>query len=585
MQDVENLTFPHLMNCALKANQKIIRNYFKNNPGYHESVQDLETTYATLFTKIWMNPAELSKIAGFNLDFIKATQDTWKKIYFESDTTGTALIEPIKEDKRFVAPEWNSNPYFNFIKHSYLLAEKLSKQIIDETDMNAAMRKKINFCSGQIMDALSPSNFLFTNPEALKLAAETKGKSLSDGIKNLVRDLEKGQVTQTDETAFTVGENLGLTKGTVIFQNELIQLIQYTPVTKNVFEVPLVIVPPCINKYYILDLQPENSFVKFLVESGLTVFIISWRNPKAGMSHLSFDDYVKKGVLQAIEVAKNISKSKKVNTLGYCVGGTLLSVACSILSANQKENPVNSVSLLATMVDFSDVGPMGDMINEELIEKIERGELFTDGILSGHNMEAAFNLIRANDLIWNYYIRNYLKGEKPSAFDVMYWSNDNTNLPGDMYRYYMRNIVFENQLKNKNALTICHTQIDMELIKFPVFVIGLKDDTISPAKTTFKTTELVRGPVEFILGESGHVMGAINSPAKNKYGHYLSGKLNVGFDEWRKTAKHIEGSWWTSWLERITKLSGKEIPAVLKAGNETYKAIESAPGKYVKEKC
>jgi len=569
----------------VKANQKIIQNYFKNNPGYHDSVQDLRLTYFNLFTKIWINPAEVNKIIGFSSNFIKAQQDVWKKIYLGFNGDCKTVVEPLKGDKRFLEEEWDNNPYFNFIKQNYLLTEKLSQQIIDETDMDGEMRKKVNFCTGQIMDAFSPSNFLFTNPEALKLAIETKGKSLLHGLKNLIKDLEKGAITQTDESAFTVGENLGITPGTIIYQNELIQLIQYTPATKKTFEIPLVIVPPCINKFYIIDLQPKNSLVKFLVESKVTVFIISWRNPKSGMSHITFDDYVEKGVLKAIEVAKNISQSKKVNTLGYCLGGTLLSIACSIFSENPKENPVSSATFLATMVDFSDVGSMGDIINEELVEKIERGELFTDGILSGHNMEAAFNLIKANDLIWSYYINNYLKGFKPTAFDVMYWTNDNTNLPGNMYTYYMRNIVLENKLKIKNALTICNVNIDIRKIDFPVFVVSLKEDTISPAKTAFKTTELVQGTVEFILGESGHVMGAINSPSKNKYGHYLNGKLGVGFDEWQKTAKHFEGSWWTPWLQRVIKLSGQEIPAALKAGNENYKPIESAPGKFVKEKC
>jgi polyhydroxyalkanoate synthase len=585
MQDLEEITMPHLINCMVKANQKISHNYFKNNPGYHDSVQDLVATYTDLFTKIWTNPTELNKIAGFNLDFITAQQDVWKNICFGFNSETKPVIEPLKGDKRFLDDEWNNNPYFSFIKQSYLLAEKLSQQIIDETNMDNKTRKKINFCTGQIMDAFSPSNFLLTNPEALKLAAETKGKSLLDGLKNLVRDLEKGEVTQTDETAFTIGENLGITPGTIIFQNELIQLIQYTPTTKKVHEIPLIIIPPCINKYYVLDLQPKNSFVKFLVESGVTVFMVSWRNPKSGMSHITFDDYVSKGVLKAIEVAKNISSAKKVNALGYCLGGTLLSVACAILSTTPKENPVNSATFMATMIDFSDVGPMSDIINEELIEKIERGELFTDGILSGHNMEAAFNLIKANDLIWSYYINNYLKGAKPTAFDVMYWTNDNTNLPGDMYTYYMRNIVFENKLKTKNALTICNTQIDINKINCPVFVVSFKEDTISPAKTAFISTELVGGPVEFIIGESGHVMGAINPPSKTKYGHYLNGKLGKGFDEWQKTATRVEGTWWPSWREKLLKLSGKEISSPIKAGNEKYKVIESAPGKFVKEKC
>jgi polyhydroxyalkanoate synthase len=435
------------------------------------------------------------------------------------------------------------------------------------------------------MSLFSPSNFLFTNPEVLKLAIDTKGKSLWDGFNYLVSDLEKGKITQTDNSAFEVGKNLGITPGTVVYENELIQLIQYTPTTKKVFETSLLIIPPWINKYYVLDLQPKNSFVKFLVESGITVFMISWCNPTDEMGKVTFDDYVTKGALSAIETANKISGSKKINTLGYCLGGTLLSVASSILATNKKENPINSATFLASMIDFSDIGPMGDIIDKALISKLERGELMHNGILNGADMETAFNLIRPNDLIWNYVVRSYLKGIKPTAFDVMYWTNDNTNLPAAMYVYYMRYMIFENKLSRKNALTINNTRIDIGKINVPVFVIGLRDDSISPAVTAFTTTDLVSGEVEFILGNSGHVMGAINPPSKKKYGYSLGGTLGKGFEEWKKTSRQFDGSWWTVWIERLAKLSGKEIAAPIKAGNETFKAIEPAPGRFVKEKC
>jgi polyhydroxyalkanoate synthase subunit PhaC len=283
-------------------------------------------------------------------------------------------------------------------------------------------------------------------------------------------------------------------------------------------------------------------------------------------------------------VAQAISGSKKVNTLGYCMGGTLLSVAAAILSERQKENPINSVTFLGSMIDFSDIGPMGDVVNDALIQKLERGELLHDGIMDGADMETAFNLIQANNLIWNYVVNNYLEGKKPTAFDILYWTNDNTNLPGDMYKFYMRNMVFENKLSRKNALIICNKRIDIGKIDVPVLVIGFIRDIISPAVTAFTTTELVNGPVEFILGGSGHVAGAINPPARNKYGYYLNGKLGSGFEEWKKTAKYFEGSWWTPWIERLIKLSGKEISAPVKAGNEKFKTIEAAPGRYVQER-
>ncbi len=586
MEGDGNFSIGEFINCINLVNQRITKNYFKNFSGYNHDLRDMSLTYYNLITKMLVNPAEMFKIYNSNLDFLKSQQDAWKSIFQDSKSSANVpVIEPKKGDKRFLNAEWCENPFFNFIKQNYLLAEKLSEQIVGDLEIDEKCQKKLDFYIGQYMDAFSPTNFLFTNPEAMRLAFETKGKSVMDGLNNLITDLEKGKISQTDESAFEVGKNLALTPGTVIYENELMQLIQYTPVTKKVFETPLILIPSWINKYYVIDLEPKKSLVKFLVAQGITTFVVSWRNPNSDMSKITFDDYVGKGALKAIEVARNISGAKKINTLGYCMGGTLLSVAASILAVNAKENPINSITFLASMIDFSDIGPMGDVVNEALIRKLERGELLHDGIMDGADMETAFNLIQANNLIWNYVINNYLEGKKPSTFDVLYWTNDNTNLPGDMYKYYMRNMVFENKLSRRNALRICDTLIDVGKIDVPVFVIGFEQDIISPSVTVFTTTELVKGPVEFLLGESGHVMGAINPPSKNKYGYYLNGTLGKGFEEWKKTAKFHVGSWWTPWVERLIKLSGKEISAPLKAGNEKYKAIEPAPGRYVMEKC
>jgi polyhydroxyalkanoate synthase len=586
MPGTENLSINELINCIVKVNQRVAGNYLRNFSGYHHDMCDITSTYSDFMNKLLVSPVEIGKVIKFNLDFFKAQQDIWINTFSNSNGGSATVIEPQKGDKRFSDEEWHKNPFFNFIQQNYLLAERLSQQIIDEVEVDDKIRRKLDFYVEQYMSAFSPSNFLFTNPEVLKLAFETKGKNLWDGLNNLVKDLEKGKITQTDESAYEVGKNIATMPGTVIYENELIQLIQYTPITKNVFEMPLLIIPPWINKYYILDLQPKNSFVKFLVEQGISVFMISWRNPKPGMGYLKLDDYVEKGALKAIEVAKNISGAKKINTLGYCLGGTLLSISGSILSMRQpKENPVNSATFLATMVDFSDIGPMGDVVDKALINKLERGELLNDGLLNGSDMETGFNLVQSKNLVWNYVINNYLKGIKPSAFDVMYWTNDNTNLPAAMYIYYMRYIILENKLSTKNALTICNTSIDIGKINFPVIIISLKEDIISPAKTGFMTTQLVKGPVEFILGESGHVMGVVNPPSKKKYGHYLNGTLGKGFEEWRKTAEYVEGTWWITWSEKLKKLSGKEISSSLKAGNKEYKGIERAPGRFVKEKC
>ncbi|MBC7693839.1 MAG: class I poly(R)-hydroxyalkanoic acid synthase [Burkholderiales bacterium] len=584
MLDHENFTYSDLMGGFNKAGENLLENYFKNYSGYQHDNRSIAITYLNFWTKIAINPHEIKKIHTFWLDYQQTQQKIWNSIYVKSDEENSFRILPKKNDKRFAAEEWNI-PYFDFIKQNYLLTERLADRIISEIEIGDKARKKMEFYNQHFIDLFSPANFLATNPEALKLALETKGKSLANGFKNLVKDIEKGQITQCDESAFEVGKNLAITPGAVIYENEIMQLIQYLPITKSVNEIPLLMIPPWINKYYILDLQPDNSLVKFLVDKGITVYMISWRNPCPGIGHLNFEDYVKDGALKAIQVTQQVASVKKINTLGYCLGGTLLGVASAILSKDQKNNPINSATFLAAMIDFFDVGPMGNVIDEALVNKLERGELLKDGILHGHDMERAFNLIRSHDLIWNYAVNSYLKGIKPSAFDVLYWTNDNTNLPAKMYKYYIRHIILENGLSRKNALTICGKQLDIGKIEFPVFVIGFSEDYISPAKTGFITTRMVSGPVEFILGGSGHVMGAINPPSKKKYGYYLNGKLEGNFDKWKETAQFFEGSWWNAYIERLVKHSGKEIPAQKKIGSETHPAIEDAPGSYVKETC
>lgn len=577
-----------LTESITKASQKIMQNYFENKSGGNHDNRDIAQTFTELGTKLMNEPKEMEKVQELYKGFFNSQQELWKRITDRQSKPGeySPVIKPAEGDKRFKAPEWDEAPYyFDFVKQSYLLVSQLMKQIIATSEIDEKVKKKLNFYSQHYIDALSPSNFIATNPEAIKLAQETNGQSLIDGFKNLLSDIEKGSITQTDMTAFEPGRNIATTPGAVVFENELIQLIQYAPTTKNVYETPVVIIPPWINKYYILDLRPENSLAKFIVDQGFTTYMISWKNPTAEMRNITFDDYVEMAALKAFEVAQSISKSKKVNALGYCLGGTLLGTSLAILASRKEENPVNSATFLATMIDFSDVGPMGDVIDNALLKKLERGELLEQGVMHGHDMEKAFNLIRANDLVWSFVINNYLKGKTPTPFDVLYWTNDNTNLPAKMYLYYLRYMVVENKLSRKNALRICNTPIDIGKIDIPVYVIGLQEDHIAPPQTAFTTTELVSGPVEFILGGSGHVMGVANPPSKKKYGYYLNGKLENGFEAWKETAKFHEGSWWTAWTERLAKKSGKQIVAGKSLGSTKFKIIEPAPGRYVKEKC
>lgn len=584
MKETEN-DAKNILEKTYQANQKIVQHFFENFSGYQHDLRDMAMSYAYFTSKVLIDPKELVKIQGSYLDFLDKQQKLMSGIIErQAGKVYSPVIQPAPEDKRFKAKEWNERSFFDYIKQSYLLVSEFMRNTVEGLDLDDKQKKKLLFYTKQYIDAFSPSNFAATNPEVIRLARETKGESLQQGFKNLLDDIEKGRISQTDETAFEVGKNLAISPGAVIYQNELVQLIQYSPKGKMVYENPLLIIPPWINKYYILDLQPENSFIRYNVERGFTVFAISWKNPSPQMRNISFDDYVEKGVLKPAEVIQSVMGGKKVNMLGYCLGGTLLGVALAVMYA-RKNIIACSATFLAAMLDFADVGPMGDVIDQALVRKLERGELQEQGVMHGHDMEKAFNLIRVNDLVWSYVVNNYLKGKKPPPFDVLYWTNDNTNLPAKMYIFYLRHMILENKLSRKNALRICGEPMDLGKIEVPSFVIATKEDHISPPYTAFTTTELVSGPVEFILGDSGHVMGVVNPPAKKKYGYSRNGTLGYGFDKWKQSAEHFDGSWWIPWCEWLESQSGKKINAPEKPGNKKYPVIEKAPGTYVKERC
>ncbi len=574
----DSFSFQKLFLGLVQINQNVFQNYKDNFSGYNHDLRDIYLAYFHFFSKLSINPEEAKKLEYNSLDFLMHQQRLGETIFIGQQ--GNLVPE---SDKHFSSAEWNKYPLYSFLWRDYKLTEHFVMKVLDEVEMSDERRKKLKFYTRHYVYLASPANFFYTNPEALELAFKTRGNSLWKGFNNLLADMEKGRISQVDDSAFSIGKNLAITPGSVIYENELIQLIQYAPSTEKVYEIPLLIIPPWINKFYILDLQKENSFVRFLTKQGFTVFIISWRNPMPGKANFSFDDYVELGVLSSIQVVQEIGAVPKINILGYCLGGTLLGVAASILKARKKE-VIHSISFLAAMLDFTDIGPMGDVIDGALVKKLERGELMKDGVLHGYNMEKAFNLIRANDLVWSYVINNYLKGLSPKAVDVMYWTNDNTNLPSKMYLFYMKHIIFKNQLSQKNALRICGELVDVGKIDMPAYVIAFREDHISPAKTAFTTTELLSGSVEFILGESGHVMGTINPPSGKKYGHFVDGKLGYGFEEWKKTALHSELSWWITWTDKLSALSGNKIPAPKQAGNKKHTVIEPAPGRYVMEK-
>ena len=490
-------------------------------------------------------------------------------------------------DKRFSSESWKKNPYHEFNANFFLINKKFYESFFQALNLEKTAKKKLMFMFNQAFDALAPSNFLVSNPEAQKKILETRGESLIRGIGHMLSDLKKGYVTQTNEKAFEVGKDLAVSNGSVIYQNDLIQLIQYKPLNSKIFEKPLLIIPPCINKYYILDLQPENSLVKFLLEKGHSVFIVSWKNPKNDNGFFLWDDYVEIGIIKSIQIVQEISKQQKLNLMGFCVGGTILATAIALLK-KRKKNPVSSLSLLTTMLDFSEVGDIDFYIDDIQIRLLEK-KVGKGGIVPGKNFSSAFSSLKANNLIWNNFESSYLKGENPETFDLLFWNSDSTNLPGPMFCYFLRNMYFNNSLIISNKLKISNQSIDLGQIQAPSFIYASKDDHIVPWKSAYESTKLInsksRYRTKFILGASGHIAGVINPPIKNKRNYWINDKNYSTSDLWFENAKKVSGSWWKEWAIFLSKYSGKKISSPKKTGNTTYKPIEKAPGSYVKVKC
>jgi len=493
------------------------------------------------------------------------------------------MVTPDRGDRRFSAEGWRDNPWYSLLKQSYLLNARLLGDIVESAALDEKQKHKLRFFTRQFIDSMSPANFAATNPEALKAAVESKGESLRAGLGNLLDDMKKGRIAITDETAFEVGRNVAVSKGSVVFENELFQLIQYAPLTEKVATRPLLIVPPCINKFYILDLQPENSFVRFACEQGLTVFLVSWRNPDASLSETTWDDYLESGAMKAIEIALAISGADKVNALGWCVGGTILSSALAVMRG-RNDRTVASLTLLTTMLDFREPGDLGVFIDEEGVSKREQS-IGGGGIYSGKELGFVFQTLRANDLIWPYVVSNYLKGKAPEAFDLLYWNADATNLPGPMYAWYLRNLYLENSLCVPDRLTMCGASVDLGKVDMPSYVLATQEDHIVPWRSAYRTTQLVGGKTQFVLGASGHIAGVINPASKNKRSYWTGGKLGDDPEQWLASAQAAQGSWWTHWMRWQKPQAGKSVAARTKLGNAKHKPIEPAPGRYVKARA
>lgn len=489
------------------------------------------------------------------------------------------------KDRRFSGKAWHSS-WSKMIAATYLLNSKHLLALAKAVEADEKTRTKILFTTEQMIDALSPSNFIATNPEVLENIISSQGQSIQNGIVNLLGDLKKGKVSLTDESAFEVGKNIATTEGQVVFRNDLFELIQYTPLTETVYERPYLMVPPCINKYYILDLQADNSVVRYMVEQGHTVFLVSWKNPDASMSKVTWDDYVGDGVIKAIEVVKDIGATDQINVLGFCVGGTLTSTALAVLAA-RKKNYVASLTLLTTLLDFTDTGILDVFIDEGMVKLREStigGEGGHYGMMSGLDLGNTFSFLRPNDLVWNYVVENYLKGNSPPPFDLLYWNGDSTNLPGPMYCWYLRHTYLQNELVKPGKLTVCGEKVDLGKITVPAYIYASHDDHIVPWKSAYESTHILKGKNRFVLGASGHIAGVINPPAKNKRHYFENNKLAKTADEWLAAAKDIKGSWWPNYAKWLEQFGGKKIKASKTFGNAQYKKLEAAPGKYVKEK-
>jgi poly[(R)-3-hydroxyalkanoate] polymerase subunit PhaC len=485
-------------------------------------------------------------------------------------------------DRRFAGREWRENPYFSYLQQSYLLAAEFLEKLVEAAALQGQAKERLRFTVRQWVDAMSPANFAATNPEVLRLAQETRGESLTRGLAQLLADAGRGRIAQTDESAFEPGRNLAVTPGQVVFENDLMQLIQYAPAGAEVGKRPLVMIPPCINKYYILDLQPENSFVRYAVEQGHTVFMLSWRNVGPAQGGYGWDDYLEMGVLQALRAARDIAKADRVNALGFCVGGTLLGAALGVLAA-KREDLVASVTLLATMLDFSDTGQIGLFVDESSVAARE-ATLGRGGILPGAELATVFSALRANDLVWPYVVNNYLKGGTPPAFDLLYWNADGTNLPGPMYCWYLRNTYLENKLRMPGAVTNLGVAVDLGRVAQPSFIVATREDHIVPWRSAYRTTGLLGGDATFVLGASGHVAGIIN-PASKKRRSYWTGAAAPDADAWLQRAEEKPGSWWPHWAAWLESHKGGARKAPKKAGNARFRPIEPAPGRYVREKA
>ncbi len=535
----------------------------------------------------------LPAVTQVQADYIKQAAELWNQSLQRlqnpsaaNDATATGTIG----DRRFHANEWAENPGASYMAQMYLLNARTMLQLADQVQGDEKTRARIRFAVQQWIEAASPANYLALNPEAQRKALETQGESITKGLQQLLKDVQQGRVSQTDESVFEVGVNVATTEGSVVFENELFQLIEYKPLTAKVYETPMLFVPPCINKYYILDLQPENSLIRYTLDQGHRLFVISWRNADESMSKVTWDDYIEEGVIRAMRVVEEIAGSQKMNTLGFCIGGTLLTTALAVLAA-RGEKPAASLTLLTTFLDFSETGVLDLFIDEASVQMREMtigaAGPTEGGVLRGQELASTFSFLRPNDLVWNYVVGNYLKGETPPPFDLLYWNSDSTNLPGPMFCWYLRHTYLENNLVKPGKVTVCGEKLDLRRVDAPAYIYASKEDHIVPWDGAYRNVQVLTGEKRFVLGASGHIAGVINPPAKKKRSYWVGkgGALPPAATSWYDQAGEHPGSWWPDWAEWLKARAGKQVAAPKSPGHRKYKTIEPAPGRYVKQKA
>ncbi|HOB65904.1 class I poly(R)-hydroxyalkanoic acid synthase [Ottowia sp.] len=517
------------------------------------------------------------KLMQLQQDYVKEATELWNQ---------SLQSNPKLKDRRFKDEAWSHNPLAAFSAAVYLLNARTLMAMAEAVEGDAKTKNRVRFAVEQWMAAAAPSNFLAFNAEAQQKAIDTHGASLAKGVANMLQDMKQGHMSMTDESLFEVGKNVATTEGAVVFENEFFQLIEYKPLTAKVYEKPFLLVPPCINKFYILDLQPDNSFIRYATSQGHRTFVVSWRNPDASMQTRTWDDYIEHAAIEAIHRVQDITGAKQINALGFCVGGTILTTALAVLAA-RGEKPVSAVTLLTTLIDFTDTGILDVFIDENMV-KFREMQMGQGGMLKGQDLASTFSFLRPNDLVWNYVVGNYLKGETPPPFDLLYWNSDSTNLPGPFYAWYLRNTYLENNLIKPGKTTVCGQKIDLRKLDMPFYLYGSREDHIVPIGGAYATTQVLPGKKRFMMGASGHIAGVINPPAAGKRSHWVrnDGKFPEDVNDWIAGAKETPGSWWQDWADWLKSHAGKQVAAPQAYGRApAYKPSEPAPGRYVKAKA